>query len=299
MKLKALGWILIVAGTLVGLRAEVVRVATYNVQNYLEVDRWVEERYRPGFPKPETEKAVLRKVILEVDPDILVLQEMGPDPYLGELQADLKAEGLDLPFRFVARGADEERHVALLSRIQPSRVLTHKDLKFEYFGETTPVKRGMLEAVFHTRGYEWKLFGLHLKSKWSDYEEDPQSSDRRRSEALACRARIQDLQRQDGLPFLILGDLNDTKSTAPVRLLQFRGKVEVAAALEASDSRGDRWTHYYHKEDSYARIDYILKSPDFPARVVGDRAHIRDGPQVLKATDHRLVWVDLDWGGGR
>jgi hypothetical protein len=33
--------------------AESLRVATYNVRNYLEVDRWVDGRYRPQFPKPE------------------------------------------------------------------------------------------------------------------------------------------------------------------------------------------------------------------------------------------------------
>ena len=297
MRLRAFGLSLLVIWAGASLSAEIVRVATYNVQNYLEVNRWVDGRYRPDFPKPEVEKAALRKVILEVRPDVLILQEMGTGPYLGELQADLKEEGLDLPYRYVAEGSDEERHVALLSRIQPERVLTHSDLTFDYFGGETPVKRGMLEAVFQTQGQEWKVYALHLKSKWSDYKEDPLSNDRRRSEALACRKRILDLQKEDGLPFLVLGDLNDTKSTAPVRLLQFRGKTEVAAAVEAVDSRGDRWTHYYSKEDSYSRIDYILKSPDFPASVVGANAHIHDGPETLKASDHRMVWMDLDWKG--
>ena len=292
---KSLGLILLLVGVCEVLQAEVLRVATYNVQNYLEVDRWVNGRYRPGFPKPEDEKNALRKVILEVQPDVLILQEMGSHPYLTELKADLKEEGLDLPFHYVAKGSDEERHVALLSRIEPESVTTHSDLSFQYFEETIPVKRGMLEATFLTSGGEWKVFGLHLKSKWSEFKEDPNSNDRRRSEALACRKRILDLQKQDGLPFLIVGDLNDTKSTAPVRLLQFRGKTEVASALEAMDARGDRWTHYYAKEDSYARIDYILKSPDFPAQVVGERAHIYEGPEALNASDHRLVWVDLQW----
>ena len=173
--------------------------------------------------------------------------------------------------------------------------MTHEDLTFEYFGEEIPVKRGMLEAVFQTRGHKWKVFGLHLKSKWSDYTEDPYSNDRRRSEALACRKRILDLQKQDQLPFLVLGDLNDTKSAAPVRLLQARGKTEVATAIEAFDSRGHRWTHYYAKEDSYSRIDYILKSPEFPAGALEGRAHIYDEPGAMEASDHRLVWVDLNW----
>ena len=130
----------------------------------------------------------------------------------------------------------------------------------------------------------------------TDRKDDPESQDRRRSESLASRKRILELQKEDGLPFLVLGDLNDTKSTAPVRLLQARGEVEVATALEAYDSRGDRWTHFYAKEDSYSRVDYILKSPDFPAKVKDGHAHIFDGPQSLEASDHRLVYVDLEWG---
>ena len=295
MKPRLLGLILLIFGIAEGLSAEVIRVATYNVQNYLEVDRWVDGRYRPSFPKPEVEKTALRNILLEVRPDVLVIQEMGTGPYLGELQADLKEQGLDLPYRYVARGSDEERHVALLSCLEPFEVLTHADLEFEYSGEKTVVKRGMLEAHFKTGGQEWKVFGLHLKSKWSDYKEDPHSNNRRRSESLACRDRILKLQKEDGLPFLILGDLNDTKSTAPIRLLQSRGKQTVAVALEAADSRGEKWTHFYKKEDSYSRIDYILKSPGFPAAAIGGRAHIYDGLDSLKASDHRLVWVDLDW----
>lgn len=296
MARTALSFILLCLGTY-SLKAEVIRVATYNVRNYLEVNRWLDGRYRPEFPKSEKEKAALRSVILAVHPDILVIQEMGTEPYLNELQADLKEAGIEYPYKFVAEGSDEERHVALLSRIKPIDLVTHIDMRFSYFGKDIPVKRGMMEVVFKTNGTKWKIFGLHLKSKWTDYEEDPSSNDRRRSEALACRSRILELQKKDQLPFLILGDLNDTKSTAPIRLLQFRGKNEVAAMVDAFDSRGDLWTHYYEAEDTYSRVDYLLKSPDFPAAVIGNHAHVYDGPGNLDASDHRLVWIDLDWEG--
>jgi hypothetical protein len=119
---RAALWLLFILIAASGLKAEVVRVATYNVRNYLEVNRWADGRYRPNFPKPEEEKQALRAVILSVRPDILVIQEMGTGPYLEELQADLKEEGLDLPFAYVAEGADEDRHVALLSRPCSSRI---------------------------------------------------------------------------------------------------------------------------------------------------------------------------------
>ena len=277
------------------LAGDSVRIATYNVRNYLSVDRWLEGAYRRNFPKPEIEKRALRAVLLDVRPDVLVLQEMGPKAYLAELQADLKADGLDFPFSYVAQGSDEERHVALLSRLRPSKTYTHADLEFDYRGERIPVKRGLLEVTFERGDLGWRVYGLHLKSKWSDFEEDPSSDSRRRSEALACRKRILEMHQSDALPFLIVGDLNDSKASPPLRLIQNRGKTEVAHAVDCLDSRGHRWTHYYSKEDEYRRVDYILKSPDFPAKIPGDRGHIYDGPGALEASDHRLVWVDLEW----
>jgi hypothetical protein len=102
MPLKSLCLFLLFIGVSEVLHAEVLRVATYNVQNYLEVDRLLDGRYRPSFPKPEEEKTVLRNILIEVQPDVLILQEMGSRPYLVELQADLKEEGLDLPYKYVA-----------------------------------------------------------------------------------------------------------------------------------------------------------------------------------------------------
>ena len=59
------------------LSGEVVRFASFNVQNYLSCDRIVNGEWRPNYPKPEIEKKSLRSVIRSVNPDILALQEMG------------------------------------------------------------------------------------------------------------------------------------------------------------------------------------------------------------------------------
>ena len=73
-----------------------LRVATYNVRNYLMTDRLVPGKlgdkliWRKNYPKPEIEKTALRRIIAKVDPDILALQEMGGAPYLKELQRDLE-----------------------------------------------------------------------------------------------------------------------------------------------------------------------------------------------------------------
>ena len=273
-----------------------LRIATYNARNYLEVDRWVDGKYRRNYPKPEKAKTALRKVLLEVKPDILILQEMGPEPFLMELQRDLRKEGLALPHTFLARGSDEERHVALLSRLEPVALRSHQDLQFDYFGEMIPVKRGILEAVFRHGQWSWKVYGMHLKSKWSDVADDPLSAQRRRSEALEIRKRVMQQHKEDQLPYILAGDMNDARGNPPIRLLQDRGKTPVATIVECRDSRGEVWTYFYAKEETYSRVDYLFLSPDFPAMVKHGHGHIFDGAGSPEASDHRLVWMDLAFG---
>ena len=109
---------------LTGRLAAELRVATYNVRNYLMTNRQVFKApgakpvWRENYPKPENEKSALRNIIAKVDPDILALQEMGAEPYLKEFQRDMKRlNGVDYPHTALMIGADEDRHVAVLSKI--------------------------------------------------------------------------------------------------------------------------------------------------------------------------------------
>ena len=94
-RLCLVGWLL--SGFFAGVRlqAEVLTMATYNIENYVSTNRMTEAGYRKDYPKPESEKRALRTVLRALNADVLVLQEMGPRAYLDELQRDLKAEGLD------------------------------------------------------------------------------------------------------------------------------------------------------------------------------------------------------------
>ena len=57
---------------------ERVRVASYNVRNYLLMDRLVAGRWVEDSPKPEIENRIVRSIIKNVNADIIALQEMGP-----------------------------------------------------------------------------------------------------------------------------------------------------------------------------------------------------------------------------
>lgn len=281
------------AEELSGLPSE-IRVATWNVENYLVQDRSVEGRYRRDYPKPEREKAALREILLTVRPDILLLQEMGTDPFLEELQRDLKALGLDYPHRRVGKGNDEVRHLAILSRFPWEEQVVHDDLDFSYFEGRDFVKRGLLETRFLWGGETLTVYGLHLKSRWTERPDDPEAAEKRRREARASRDRIQSRTPVEaGGLVLVAGDFNDSIDSSAVRHFLNRGETTLAHRLRAEDSRGESWTHHFARPGVYSTVDHILVSPALLPLVSKEVVLYDALPGARVASDHRLLYVDL------
>jgi endonuclease/exonuclease/phosphatase family metal-dependent hydrolase len=274
--------------------AETLTIATYNIENYTPANRLTEAGYRKDYPKPEAEKTALRAVIRALNADVLVIQEMGPAPYLEELRRDLKADGMDYPHRALAAAADADRHLAILSKRPLLGVTTHTDLQFKYLEGPETVKRGLLEATIATAAGDVTLFAVHLKSRYTDRPDDPLSAKRRAGEATAIRDCV---LKRFPVPatarFLILGDCNDGRTSKAATFLQKRGKTEIAKLLPAADSRGEWWTHAFRREESYSPVDHILVSPLLRGAVQNGAARIYDGPHVSEASDHRPVVVVL------
>lgn len=277
--------------------AETLTIATYNVENYGPTNRMTQAGFRKDYPKPEAEKQALRKVILGLAVDVLVVQEMGEPAYVAELCRDLRTEGIDYPYSAVATAGDGDRRVALISRRPLKSVTTHTDLSFKYLDGRETVKRGLLEVTIATSGGDLTLFALHLKSRFTDHEADPNSARRRAGEAEAIRDRVlKRFPEPASARFVILGDCNDHRASRPLAALQKRGKTDIAVLLRATDSRGESWSYTYRKEESYSRVDHILVSPALQGAVEGGGAKIYDGPGVGVASDHRPVWVRLKLG---
>ena len=269
--------------------ADTLTVMTWNVENYVAEDRMVGREYRTAYPKPEKAKAALRAAIREAQPDVLALQEMGPAPYLEELQRDLAAEGLAYDRRALLDGPDPERHLAVLARVPLVRVTPHAEVPTRGHGL---VRRGVLEVTVALGAGEVTLFLVHLKSRHTGDAADPFSAGQRQAEAEAVRNLVLNRFPQPATAaFLLLGDCNDTAQSRPLQALGRRGETRIATVLNATDTDGDGWTHFYRKEDAYSRIDYILVSPGLTAAV--DKAWIHDSPAVRAASDHRPVLVRL------
>lgn len=285
-------WLLLAASAM----AERLTIATYNLENYVATDRMVEGSYRKDYPKPEEEKTALRAVIKSLKADVIVFQEMGPLPYLKELQRDLAQDGCDYPHAELLEAEDANRHLAVLSKRVFTLVKKHTDLSFGYFGETEHVKRGLLEVRVQVGTAELTFFGVHLKSRFTDRSDDPMSSIRRAAEAEVVRSRILTLfPETDSARFVILGDFNDTSRSRPIAAMSRKGKTTISTVLPAADSRGEVWTHFYQKEEAYSRVDYLLISPGLKDAVIDGVARIADGPETLAASDHRPVVATLEW----
>ena len=283
-------------GSAVSLSAALT-VATYNIENYTIADRMVDGVYRQAYPKPEKEKAGLRKVIADIAPDILAVCEMGKPEFLAEFQRELKQAGQDYPYVVVLEATDADRHVAVLSKVPFKEVRRHAAVPIKYFGQAEVVKRGVLEVSFATSEGDVSLFVIHLKSKLTERKDDPEGATRRGLEAEAVRDLV--LERHPDpakAKFIVCGDWNDTRTARPVRALQKRGETEIGEILPAADSHGETWTQYYRKEDLYSRFDYLLVSPGLKPLVATGRAAIWDGAGTAEASDHRAVFVTLNVG---
>jgi hypothetical protein len=89
---------------------------SYNLENYTDA-KPPSETSRFGLKaKPEKEIGVLVKIVTEISPDVLGVCEMGSPERLAEFRARLAKAGIELPHTEFVAAADEDRHLALLSR---------------------------------------------------------------------------------------------------------------------------------------------------------------------------------------
>ena len=271
---------------------ETVRVATYNLWNYLVMDRRLSDQTWRSAPKPEDQKEAVCKVIASANPDILLVQEIGGHSDLADLQRKLFQNGIHYPHVFLAQGSDPTRFNGLLSKIQWQKAETIDDLMYDYFGQTLTVKRGLLKVKFRSGQSDWYFYGVHLKSKWSSNKKDPLSAKQRKSEAMKAREYIYKNHQGKGY-YLIAGDFNDTVNMPVLRYFNHRGQILLTKAIPAMDSKGLIWTHFYRKGGTYSQIDFLLASPLLYQKAFRISGEIVDLPISWKASDHRLVYVDL------
>jgi len=276
--------------------AETFRVATYNVESYLD------EATSSRYVKSAEAKAKVRESILALKPDMLALEEMGGLSALQELRGSLKAAGLDLPFWEHVTGHDTNIHVAILSRFPITDRRPHTNDTYLLSGRRFWVSRGFAEVdVRVNTNYSLTIIAAHLKSKRAVGEAD--EAELRLEEAKLLREHIDArLAANPNANLVVLGDFNDTKdspSSKAVLGLRSHKLVDTRPAERNGDNvpntnpawepRNVTWTHHFGKEDTYSRIDYILLSRGMAREWVPEETYVLTIPNWGVGSDHRPI----------
>jgi endonuclease/exonuclease/phosphatase family metal-dependent hydrolase len=278
--------------------AETFRVATYNVENYLDAATGTR------FVKTAEAKAKVRESIEAIKPDVIALEEMGSLSALQELQGSLKTDGLDLPYSELVAGFDTNIHVAILSRFPITASRSHTNENFLLNGRRFRVGRGFGEVDIQVNtNYSFTLLAAHLKSKRPVPDAD--EAELRLEEAKLLREKIDArLAANPEVNLVVLGDFNDTKDSASTKAVIGRGKQKLVDTRPAErngdnapssnpawDPNNVTWTHFYGKEDTYSRIDYVLASPGMAREWVPKESYVLTIPNWGVGSDHRPIVV--------
>lgn len=278
-------------------QAESFSIATYNVENYLVTPSGTR------VVKTDAAKAKVHESILALKPDVLALQEIGNTNSLLELQTALKAKGLDLPHWEHVAGYDTNIFVAVLSRFPIVARRSHTNEGFLLNGRRFRTSRGFAEIDIQVNpNYQFTLFTAHLKSKRAIPEADEAAL--REQEALILREKIDArLAANPKANVVILGDMNDFTDSRAVRALIGKGPsalIDTRPAERNGDNlpnpanpryepRNISWTHYYGKEDTYSRLDYLLLSSTMAKEWNKDATYILTVPNWGQGSDHRPI----------
>jgi endonuclease/exonuclease/phosphatase family metal-dependent hydrolase len=278
--------------------AEVFRVASFNVENYIDA---------PAGTRPIKSPAAQAKVrdsILAIHPDVLALEEMGSTNALFQLQSALQSAGCELPFWDEINGFDTNIHVAVLSRFPIVARRPHTNENFLLNGRRFQVSRGFAEMDIQVSPkYKFTLIAAHLKSRLPSALADQEEW--RYEEAVALRRVID--ARLDADPaqnLIVLGDFNDLKDSKSVRAIMGRGHsrlFDTRPAERNGDTASNRpgsmqitWTHFYAKEDTYSRIDYILVNHAMEQTWLQNETYVLSSANWGVASDHRPVVAGFD-----
>jgi len=269
--------------------AEAVRFISYNVENWLTMDRFVDGKPLKGAPKPDSEKQAVTEILARQKPDILGLCEIGLASDLADIQQRLKAAGLDLPHSYYTGGSDPVRHLGILSRFPITSTSNSAIIEYQLAGKTFQINRGILDATIEAHGKPYHFIGLHLKSKRDSEQGDQESI--RLNEVRLVRNHIDKLLKTNPNDRIIVyGDCNDTRGTPAIKLLVGKySSPNYLTAIPMKDSRQMAWTHYWAAQDIYSRIDFIMVSQQMKMDVDFPASRIIDDTDWNKASDHRPI----------
>ena len=267
--------------------SEGLRFIAYNVENWLTMDRFVDNKPLKNSPKPVSEKNAVVNMLVKHSPDAVGLCEIGSAEDFAEIQQALKAAGLDLPHAHYTGGSDPTRHLGLLSRFPITSTAKPVETEYQMKGESYSINRGILDATIQARGKSYRFLGVHLKSKRE--VEGIDQEEMRIHEARLLRRHIDSILVADAQARVITyGDFNDTRPTKAFKAVTGSyNDPGYMTAIPFKDSRGHAWTHHWALHDIYSRIDFVTVTRALRPEVDFRASQIIDDADWDKASDHR------------
>ncbi len=273
-------------------------VASYNLWNWTNTDRQIKGKRVKDADKPPEQKKAVVSILKKMNPDILLVQEMGNEKYMQDFADELKKAGLDYPYTEQVTGASPRISIGLLSRYPIIERTPRTNDTFQISGKTEGVQRGFIDVVVEVSPeIKLKVMNAHLKSKRGEDSSSFPSIMRRR-EALALRGYIVEYLTANPNGYLIVGgDMNDTFGSEPLKtILGERRSEHKLFDLWLRDWLGDRWTHNYDFKRLYSQIDFLIVNQNLFKHFIADQSYVyREKPgdpkelHYAEASDHRPI----------
>jgi endonuclease/exonuclease/phosphatase family metal-dependent hydrolase len=267
---------------------------SYNLKNWLKMERYVDGETLPSAGKPEDEKRRVLSILTKIHPDVLGVCEVGDESDVLDLQKRLKAAGIDLPHLERAHGGDPTRTLALLSRFPLLARNSQRSLSYKMGDRLMPFQRGILDATveFHAK-LQVRFLGVHLKSMREVTDADQALM--RRNEAHLLRDHIDKiLAANSETRLLCYGDFNEHRNEPAIsEIMGSRAADGYMAELLLRDVNGQVWTHYWDAADSYSRLDYIFCSRALRPLIDLRSCRIYHEREFELASDHRPLVIRI------
>ena len=247
-------------------------------------------------PKPEADRAAILETLRALSPDVILVQEMGPDSAFWTIRPPVEldpwtnfCEALGYPYAYRSSVDPDHLDLAILSRIPLDPVTTATNDLYTIGPRKFPVRRGILDATLRfPSGASVRLLGAHLKSK--KFHEFGQAEMRRNEARLVCNRVRSALKADPATPVLVLGDLNDTPSSAPLQEIRTYQNNPLLTDLRPTDTLGDAWT-YRADDDACLRHDSALASATLLPYYLPEKTFIPSHPALAAASDHRPLFL--------
>ena len=256
---------------------------TRNFYNHLNDDPAPEEVQKTEA-QYNAQRVAVGKVLKDLDPDVVVLQEVESEVVLDDLnETELAGAYTD---RVILTGNDPRGiDIAILSKIPLDQAVTHAEDVFELVGNNQKefqFSRDCPEYHLTFNGRKIVLLGVHLRSKGP-----PDDVDRRLAQAQRTRAIASGLVAEDpSRGIIVLGDFNDLPGSPPVTYVLGAEPDLYVNAPDALPS-ADRWTFDYM--GMLELVDHQMANPLIGAMLDPASVTIPHGADIEDASDHSPV----------